>query len=94
MKTLVIAGLAGVLALAGCTSTDPSAPGLDPIPGSIIYGGQPRTKLTKSPVGSTFPHEFIDQSGQSVEETYVILPDRSLKIINRIIRPIRVDGGR
>jgi hypothetical protein len=94
MKTLVIAGLAGIFALAGCTSTDPSVPGLDPIPGSITYGGQPRTKLAKSPVGSTFPHDFIDRSGQSVEETYVILPDRSLKIINRIVRPIRVSGGR
>lgn len=34
-----------VLALTGCTT----APDVEPIPGSITYGGQPRTKLTKSP---------------------------------------------
>ncbi|NEI26273.1 hypothetical protein ELI54_01080 [Rhizobium ruizarguesonis] len=27
-------------------------PGLEPIPGSITYSGQPRTKLTKLPGGS------------------------------------------
>ena len=30
------------------------AQGLAPVPGSITYSGQPRTKLTKAPVGSTF----------------------------------------
>ena len=79
-----------IAVLAGCTTAQNlSAPGLDPIPGSITYGGQPRTKLTKSPVGSSFPHNFIDQYGQQVEETYIIQPDRSLKIAHREIRPIR-----
>ncbi|MBW9113399.1 hypothetical protein JNB88_07025 [Rhizobium cauense] len=77
------------LALFGCTTKDFSSPGLDPIPGSITYGGQPRTKLAKSPPGSTFPHNFIDQWGHQVEETYMIQPDKSLKIVHREIRPIR-----
>jgi hypothetical protein len=83
--------LIGIAVLAGCTK-DYSSPGLDPIPGSVIYNGQPRTKLTKSPIGSTFPHTFIDQYGQQVEETYMIQPDRSLKIVHREYRPIRFDG--
>jgi hypothetical protein len=79
--------------LAGCTTVkDYSAAGVDPIPGSIIYRGQPQTKLTKSPIGSTFPHNFIDQYGQQVEETYMIQPDRTLKITHREIRPIRFGG--
>ena len=32
-----------VLALTGCTT---AAPDVEPVPGSITYGGQPRTKLT------------------------------------------------
>ncbi|MDM9623177.1 MULTISPECIES: hypothetical protein [unclassified Rhizobium] len=82
--------LIGAMILAGCTTgIDYSSPGLDPIPGSIIYHGQPKTKLAKSPPGSTFPHDFIDQYGQQVEETYMILPDRTLKIVHRVVRPIR-----
>ncbi len=81
--------LIGMLALVGCTAKDFSSPGLDPIPGSVTYGGQPRTKLTKSPPGSTFPHNFIDQWGRQIDETYMIQPDRSLKIVHREIRPIR-----
>lgn len=65
------------LALAGCTTPD-----LEPIPGSITYGGQPRTKLTKAPVGSIVPHTFM--SGSSfVKESYIIQPDRSLKLVRR-----------
>lgn len=67
-----------VVVLAGCTTVD-----LQPIPGSITYNGQPRTKLTKSPVGSTFPHRFRDPYGNSYVETYRIEPDRSLSIIDR-----------
>ncbi|WP_246729153.1 hypothetical protein [Rhizobium ruizarguesonis] len=65
--------------------------GLEPIPGSMTYS-QPRTKLTKSPVGSAFPHDFIDQYGQQVEETYIIQPDRSLIIAHRRYKPIRFFG--
>lgn len=72
------------LCLAGCSATGgPIYP--EPIPGSITYGGQPRTKLTKSPIGSWFHHRFTDQWGQEVQETYVIQPDRSLLLANRVI---------
>lgn len=65
------------LTLASCTTPD-----LEPIPGSITYGGQPRTKLTKAPVGSIVPHRFT--SGNSfVQETYIIQPDRTLKLVRR-----------
>lgn len=69
------------LMLLGC-QTSPSAD-VQPIPGSITYGGQPRQKLTKSPVGSTFPHTFFDETGRRTEETYMIQPDRSLKLVER-----------
>jgi hypothetical protein len=75
----------GALALCAC-STATNAPGYDPMPGSITYNGQPRTKLTKSPIGSTFSHEFRANGGQYIE-TYQIQPDRSLKIVRRIFMP-------
>lgn len=82
----------GALLLAGaitaaCTAGDISGPGLEPIPGSITYTGQPRTKLTKSPIGSAFPHTFYSGS-RIVDETYIIRPDRSLMISNRRYRSI------
>ncbi|MBB4277161.1 hypothetical protein [Rhizobium mongolense] len=74
--------------ITGCTAVgDISGPGLEPIPGSITYSGQPRTKLTKSPIGSAFPHTFYDNRGREVEETYIIRPDRSLMIARRVYRP-------
>jgi hypothetical protein len=74
-----------VLMLAGCNSTAE----VEPIPGSITYGGQPRTKLTKSPIGSTVQHEFFTGFGKA-RETYVLQPDRSLKLVRRdIINDIR-----
>jgi len=66
------------MALAACT-----APAVEPIPGSITYGGQPQTKLTKAPVGSTFTKRLIDENGRRAEETYMVQPDRSLKLISR-----------
>jgi hypothetical protein len=78
---VILAGLA--FALGGCTSVSPGAPGLEPIPGSITYGGQPRTRLQKAPVGSSVNHQFRNQFGQRVEERYVIQPDRSLKLVSR-----------
>lgn len=71
-----------VLALTGCTT---AAPDVEPIPGSITYGGQPRTKLTKSPVGSTLSNEFVMGDGRLVIETYRVQPDRSLKLERREI---------
>ncbi|WP_320197163.1 hypothetical protein RMR10_008230 [Agrobacterium rosae] len=86
---IVSAGLA--LVLAGCTTTiSPSS--YEPIPGSITYNGQPRTKLTKSPIGSTFTHNFR-RFDDRVIETYQIQPDRSLKIIDRrIVRDLSFLG--
>lgn len=65
--------------LVGCTA----ASALEPVPGSIIYKGQPRTKLTKTPIGSTFEHHFRDQFGDDYVEVYRIAPDRSLELLSR-----------
>ncbi len=79
--------LCAPLLLSACTSTQTVGygPNLEPIPGSITYGGQPRTKLTKAPVGSIVPHQFFDGFGHRVYETYVIEPDRSLRLTSRRI---------
>lgn len=55
---------------------------VEPIPGSITYGGQPRTKLKKSPVGSSVVHRF-ESNGREYEERYIVQPDRSLKLVSR-----------
>lgn len=68
------------LALAACETSQTD---IKPIPGSITYGGQPRQKLVKSPVGSTVPHFFFDETGRRTEETYVLQPDRTLKLVER-----------
>ncbi|MBA5803680.1 MULTISPECIES: hypothetical protein [Rhizobium] len=90
MKQSIAVGLVFALVLTGCTTSagSYSSAGLAPIPGSITYSGQPRTKLTKSPVGSSFPHTFTDQWGRQVEEIYIIRPDRSLLIAERHYRPV------
>ncbi|MDU0360891.1 hypothetical protein RWK44_10775 [Rhizobium sp. 25PS6] len=89
MKVLLPALFAGALfagaLLAGCSSAD--TPALEPIPGSITYGGQPRTKLTKSPVGSAVYNQFYNGTGQRVKETSILQPDRSLKLVRREIGP-------
>lgn len=73
----------GVLSMAGCAVSGGNYP--DPIPGSITYNGQPRTKLTKAPAGSSFEHRFVDSAGRRVWETYIIQPDRSLLLVRRRI---------
>ncbi|WP_104668636.1 hypothetical protein [Ensifer adhaerens] len=92
-----LAVISVALLLSGCTATTSStyygySPNLEPIPGSITYGGQPRTKLTKSPVGSIVPHQFIDSYGRKVYETYIIEPDRSLRLTSRRWQPDDVFG--
>ena len=67
-----------ILMLVGC-STSP----LEPVPGSITYGGQPAARLTKAPIGSTVTNRFRDQFGQEWGERYIIQPDRSLKLVSR-----------
>lgn len=73
--TKILATLA-LLLLAG------TALAVEPIPGSITYGGGPRAKLQRSPIGSTLVHRFHDGSNE-YEERYVVQPDRSLKLISR-----------
>ncbi|WJH40896.1 hypothetical protein N7E02_10145 [Aliirhizobium terrae] len=58
---------------------------IDPIPGSLVYPAQPKTKLKKAPVGSIVQHNFYSK-GVTYNETYRIEPDRSLKLLSR--RPI------
>lgn len=82
MNRQIIAVLS-LVALAGCTTGSTE---LEPIPGSLTYNGQPSTRLTKAPVGSTFSHDFYDGSRQ-VLETYVIQPDRSVKLVRREYQP-------
>lgn len=67
--------------LTGCSTTST----VEPIPGSITYGGQPHSKLTKAPVGSTFSHDFRTEDGRIAIERYAIQPDRSLKLLDRRI---------
>jgi hypothetical protein len=89
MRMSVVAVLAtlGSLFLTSCVATGPYAgqsyAGLEPIPGSITYGGQPRTKLKKAPVGSTLHNNFEGPYGERIEETYMVMPDRSLKLVAR-----------
>jgi hypothetical protein len=81
---VIIAGFAALLS--GCTAgavTYGAGPDLEPIPGSITYGGQPRSRLTRSPIGSVVNHEFRNEFGQRVEERYILQPDRSLKLVSR-----------
>lgn len=73
-----------ILLLAGLVSCTTNSH-VEPIPGSITYGGQPRIKLTKSPIGSTFTNDFIMSDGRRAFETYRIEQDRSLTLLNREI---------
>ena len=85
MKNIVAIACLAVM-LAGCSTATGSfntGGGLEPIPGSITYGGQPRTRLKKAPVGSLVPHTFRNSFGQRVDEEYIIQPDRSLKLVSR-----------
>ncbi|MFN7025576.1 MAG: hypothetical protein ACK4QP_13885 [Pseudorhizobium sp.] len=77
MKPFYVLTLAALLA--SCTTARP----LESIPGSLIYGGQPSERLSRAPVGSPVNHRFRDQFGQEWGETYLIQPDRSLKLVNR-----------
>jgi hypothetical protein len=82
---VVLPTILSLVILSGCT-TDSSTE-VQPIPGSITYGGQPRTKLTKSPPGSVIYNSFYDSTGAKVRETYILQPDRTLKLTRRIIVP-------
>ncbi|MEK1896093.1 MAG: hypothetical protein AAAB20_22935 [Rhizobium sp.] len=85
----IVAAVVTAVLVTSCAAVSGSysSEGYAPIPGSITYGGQPRAKLTKSPIGSSFPHTFTDQTGREVEEIYIIQPDRTLLIVQRHYRP-------
>ncbi|AYG62708.1 hypothetical protein [Rhizobium jaguaris] len=82
MRRIILLATVGLIT---CSCNQTSNFSLQPIPGSITYGGQPTMKLTKSPIGSQLPHHFTDQWGDDVFETYIIQPDRSLRLVNRVI---------
>jgi len=82
MKSIMIFAVAALVASCSTTTSTSHRP-LEPIPGSITYGGQPRTKLMKSPIGSTFEHRFLGDNGTRWFEIYQIQPDRTVEIISR-----------
>ncbi len=43
-----------------------------------------RRRSPQAPVGSIVPHTFTDQWGERVRETYILQPDRSLKLVDRV----------
>ncbi len=100
MKRLLVMAIAAI-ALTACSSTgNPEfraidyGPGIQPIPGSITYGGKTRARYANMPAGYTFSHEFYGSFGSRVEERYGVLDNGSLDIYSRRITPINVSGGR
>lgn len=79
MKTLV-AATALLASLAGASS----AFAIEPIPGSITYGGHQST-LEKSPVGSNFFHTFYSPNGEEVRETYKVNSDHTVSLVARTV---------
>ncbi|MCA0256708.1 MAG: hypothetical protein LCH47_08970 [Proteobacteria bacterium] len=62
-----------------------SAFALEPIKGSITFDSQPSQHLSAAPVNSPVSHEFVDEFGKRVSETYIVTPDRNLKLVDRSI---------
>lgn len=85
LSTMIAVGIS----LAACTNSL-SPIEYAPIPGSITYKGQPKSKLNRVPIGSTFQHEIQVGSGDYYIETYQVQPDRNLKIIRRYLRKERL----
>jgi hypothetical protein len=79
MKSCIFAVLVGT----AVASLPVPAGALEPVPGSITFGGQPRTKLLKAPVGSTVTHQFYNDAGQDVHEVYLLDENRNLQLIAR-----------
>lgn len=78
MSKKTYAALAFLAALTGASA----ASAIQPIEGSITYGGQPTQKLEKAPIGSVVQHQFTS-NGNEYNETYVLQDDRSLKLVAR-----------
>ncbi|OHV82609.1 hypothetical protein [Rhizobium sp. LCM 4573] len=83
MSLKLIALTTTIATIAAVAVTAPQAFALEPIQGSITYGGQQATRLTKAPIGSVVPHDFYS-NGEHYRETYVIAPDRSLSLVSRV----------
>lgn len=62
-----------------------SAFALEPIKGSITFGSQSSQHLSAAPVNSPVTHEFVDEFGKRVSETYLVTADHSLKLVDRQI---------
>jgi len=69
------------IALTSCSAHEVEA-----VPGSITYGGAPKSRVQKAPIGSAV-HNYVDYRGLRREETYIVQPDRSLKLVRREIVP-------
>ncbi|MBO3760754.1 hypothetical protein J5J10_05795 [Ciceribacter sp. L1K23] len=77
MNKLAIVAAATLLAGAS------TAFAIEPIPGSITYGGNV-AQLEKAPVGSTVLHTFTN-AGKDVNEVYVVAADKTLQLVSRSI---------
>ncbi len=76
MKIAIAAALATLVAA-------PAAFALEPIPGSITYGGH-QAQLEKAPAGSNFFHTFYGPNGNEVREVYQVNADRTVSLVSRV----------
>ncbi len=76
MKILAATTIVATLAVAS------SAFAIEPIPGSITYGGHVSV-LEKSPVGSNFFHTFFGPDGKEARETYRVNSDHTVSLVAR-----------
>ena len=77
MKIAIAAALATLVAA-------PAAFALQPIPGSITYGGH-EARLEKAPAGSNFFHAFYGPYGEEVREVYQVNADRTVSLVSRTV---------
>ncbi len=77
MKTIAATALLATLVGAS------SAFALQPIPGSITYGGH-QAQLEKAPAGSNFFHVFYGPNGDEVREVYQVNSDRTVSLVSRV----------
>ena len=76
MKTIAAALLTTIAAASAAFA-------IEPIPGSITYGGaQPR--LEQAPAGSNFFHTFY-ADGSEVNEIYKVNADRTVSLVHRSV---------
>ncbi|NTU72904.1 hypothetical protein HGB07_01885 [Candidatus Roizmanbacteria bacterium] len=80
MKIAIAAALATLVAA-------PAAFALQPIPGSITYGGH-QAQLEKAPAGSNFFHVFYGPNGDEVREVYQVNTDRTVFVTTLAIADV------